>query len=235
VLKTNSCNLPSLQPLSKLQVLHAWGSALTNDGAALLPHLFPTLETLSLAWTDVTRVPDLPLLTSLDMSQCTVDSLFQNASGNASAKPLRELILAGASLHHPADWPELPHLHTLDLSGGKAHPDYFFCGRFSSTLTSLNLSNTPAKDSVWGLVSLVQGAGSVVPLRWLRLEGGKGLDEEEMSLRSDVLLSGKLANLEELSVSGWDSGDRNWASVAEALPHLRSLDLQASSDQGKVV
>lgn len=222
------------QPLSHLRLLHAWGSALTDSAAALLPTLFPHLESLSLAWTDVSRLPTLPRLTSLDMSQCTVASLFEGSS--TSPAPLKELTLFGATVNAAADWPSFPHLARLDLAGARARPDFFFCGRHAGSLTSLDLSNTTTEDGgggLWGLVAVAQGGTALLSLRRLQLVGGKNLDEEELSLRGDVLLSGKLAKLEELAVTGWDAGGRDWARLPAVLPRLTSLDLRAAPEHGK--
>lgn len=88
--------LSVLQVLTYLEYLDLWGSEISNSGAAIL-EMFPRLNFLNLAWTKVTKVPYLPSVAYLNMSSCTVLSLFH---GQTRAKvPLSKLLLTGASVN----------------------------------------------------------------------------------------------------------------------------------------
>ncbi|KAG0455892.1 hypothetical protein HPP92_023680 [Vanilla planifolia] len=86
--------LCSMQVLTQLEYLDLWGSDISNIGAATLIK-FLNLSFLNLAWTKVTRLPNLPSISCLNMSNCTIDSIFDG--DHIAAAPLLKLIVTGAN------------------------------------------------------------------------------------------------------------------------------------------
>ncbi|KAJ8764918.1 hypothetical protein K2173_010383 [Erythroxylum novogranatense] len=112
--------LSSLQVLTKLEYLDLWGSDISNKGVGCL-HLFPKLSILSLAWTNVTRLPNLPNLECLNMSNCTIDSLLE---GDDNKAPLAKLILSEVRFEHEPEvfsYIETSFLSFLDISNSSLH------------------------------------------------------------------------------------------------------------------
>lgn len=137
---------------------------MSNDGAAVLQK-YTKLTFLNLAWTSITKFPNLPSLECLNMSNCTVNSILEGHGGKA---PLTKLIFAGATIVNEAEafiYVEASFLTFLDVSKSSLqsfcflphmkalkHLDLSFCmmgddsvehvACIGADLRSLNLNNT---------------------------------------------------------------------------------------------
>ncbi|XP_050227209.1 uncharacterized protein LOC126676917 [Mercurialis annua] len=116
--------LTSLQVLTKLEYLDLWGSNISNKGVDVL-RLFPKLSFLSIGWTNVTRLPSMPSLESLNLSNCTIESILK---GDGDKAPLTKLILSGANFSNEAEAfanVEPSFLSFLDVSNSSIQGFYF--------------------------------------------------------------------------------------------------------------
>ncbi|KAK4365483.1 hypothetical protein RND71_016841 [Anisodus tanguticus] len=132
--------LCNLKVLRKLQYLDLWGSEVSNKGASHLKW-FPRLSSLNLSWTKVTKLPSLPSLACLNMSNCTIHSIFE---GGQKAL-LTKLILSGAIIRDVSE--AFVHLETsslsiLDLSNSSLNSYCFL--PYMSAISDLDLSGTSA-------------------------------------------------------------------------------------------
>ncbi|GJV43932.1 Toll-like receptor 2 [Tanacetum coccineum] len=156
--------LAALQVLTNLQHLDLWGSDISNEGASILLK-FPILNFLNLAWTKITILPNVSSVRCLNMSNCTIHSIFR---GEGNKARLTQFVLAGAlfkdvkdafSYFDPSclsfldlsnsslrDLYFLPCMHVLeylDLSGNLIGDDSAeYIASVGANLKSLNLSNT---------------------------------------------------------------------------------------------
>lgn len=135
-----------MQVLTALEYLDLWGSEVSNNGAAIL-EMLPRLSLLNLAWTKVTRLPYLPSVTSLNMSNCTVHAIFDGE--NRLKVPLTKLILTGATLVDPSEAVrnvESSYLTFLDISGSSiSNFSFMFEMR---QLEHLDLSSSSMSDDL---------------------------------------------------------------------------------------
>lgn len=157
--------LNSLQGLTRLEYLDLWGSNISNKGILVL-RKFPKLKHLSLAWTSITMFPNLKPLESLDMSNCTINSVLEE---NGDKSSLRKLILHDSSFKIATEVfssIDSSSLTFLDVSNttlnhfGFLHP--------MSSLEHLNLSNCMVLDE-----SLEEIAKVGANLRHLNLKNTK--------------------------------------------------------------
>ncbi|TMW84500.1 hypothetical protein EJD97_025052 [Solanum chilense] len=135
--------LCNLKVLRKLQHLDIWGSEVSNKGASHLKW-FPKLSSLNLAWTKVTMLPGLPSLACLNMSNCTIHSIFE---GEGQKALLTKLILSGATIKDVSE--AFLHLETsslshLDLSNSSLNSFCFL--PYMRMISDLDLSGTSAGD-----------------------------------------------------------------------------------------
>lgn len=211
--------LKSLQALTKLEYLDLWGSKVTNKGTAVFLR-FPKLSFLNLAWTGVTNLPNLPSLECLNMSNCTIDSVFNAAGGKA---PLTRLILSGATFIDEAETflhLEKSFLRSLDLSNSSVNR--FCCLSDMEMLEHLNLSSTMIDDD-----SLEQVVCIGANLRYLNLSKTK------VSSRGVCILAGHVPELEILSLSN-TSVDDTALSYVSMMPSIKILDLSNTKIKGTI-
>lgn len=179
--------LCKLKVLKKLQHLDLWGSEVSNKGASHLKW-FPRLSYLNLAWTKVTMLPDLPSLACLNMSNCTIHSLFE---GGGQKALLTKLILSGATIRDVSE--AFLHLETsslslLDLSNSSLNSYCFL--PYMRMISDLDLSGTSVGDESVEHIAFIGQNLRHLNLSWTKLSSA-GLGT----------LAGCVPNLETLLLS----------------------------------
>lgn len=240
--------LHSLQVMTELEYLDLWGSQISNMGVSILK-MFPKLSFLSLAWTNVTNLPKLPSVTCLNMSRCTIQSLFE---GDDEVKTsLSKLLIAGATfvdLHQDFSYLEASKLSVLDISSSTIQ-DFHFLENMNRleyldlsfsridddhinsvecigwNLRDLNLSNT--RVSTAGIAAL---AGKVPNLESLSLSH-TAVDDDALPfismMPSLVVINLSNTNIKGFTYKGGDHQDRFLSLMPlQNLNHLKSLDLE---------
>ncbi|XP_068666757.1 uncharacterized protein [Aristolochia californica] len=210
--------LSSLKGLTQLEHLDLWGSKISNMGAADLK-VFPKLSFLNLAWTSVTKLPNLQSLLCLNMSNCSIQFIFD--VGLEAKVPLLKLLLLGAELvdvHRAFSALDLRHLSFLDLSCSSVD-DFYFLGNMAA-LEHLNLSHSRMVDN---LIDSVVRAG--INLRYLNL------GHTRVSSDGVAVLAGSMPNLETLSLSHTSVDDAVLFYIS-LIPSLREVDLSHTNIRG---
>ncbi|GFP86722.1 hypothetical protein PHJA_000816000 [Phtheirospermum japonicum] len=211
--------LSSLQALKKLKHLDLWGSQISNKGAVLLK-MFPSLSFLNLAWTYVTNLPNLCSLACLNMSNCTIHSLF---GGEGQKIFLEKVILSGASIADVSEafqYVETSKLCLLDISNSSIQSFSFLCSM--NTLTDLNLSDCALDNDSVEHVACV-GA----KLRYLNLCNTKVMSD------GIGVLAGHVPNLETLLLSGTPVDDRAILYIS-MMPSLKVVNLSKTNVKGVI-
>lgn len=211
--------LYSLQGLKQLQYLVIWGSKISNKGAAILK-MFPKLEFLDVAWTNVTKLPNLPFLACLSMSHCTVHCISEGA-GLTNA-PLSKLIFSGATfIDVTAVFLSIntSSVSSLDLSRSYFHSFTFL--HDMKTLEHLDLSFTKIGDES---VELIACTG--VNLRSLNLSN------TVISSAGVGILAGHVPNLEVILLSETHIDDVA-LSYLSMMPALRVINLSNTNVKGQ--
>ncbi|KAJ8527013.1 hypothetical protein K7X08_029490 [Anisodus acutangulus] len=209
--------LCNLKVLGKLQHLDLWGSEVSNKGASHLKW-FPRLSSLNLAWTKVTTLPSLPSLACLNMSNCTIHSIFE---GEGQKVLLTKLILSGATIRNVSE--AFIHLETsslsiLDLSNSSLNSYCFL--PYMSAISDLDLSGTSAGDETVEHIACV-GQN----LRHLNLSRTK------LSSAGLGILAGFVPNLETLLLS-YTAIDDFAISFLITMPLLKCINLSGTNIRG---
>ncbi|XP_040989238.1 toll-like receptor 3 [Juglans microcarpa x Juglans regia] len=239
--------LSSLKALTKLQYLDLWGSKVSNKGAAVFQK-FSKLSFLNIAWTNVTKFPNLSSLECLNMSNCTINSILEGDGGKA---PLSKLIFSGATFIGEAEafiYVETSFLSFLDLSKSSLqkfcflpsmkalkHLDLSFVmigddlvkhiACIGADLKNLNLSNTRLTSA--GVEILV---GHVPNLEVLSLSSTL-IDDIAVLYISNMPLM-KVVDLSNTNVKGFihqagaEPGSVPSLQALESLSHLEMLNLE---------
>lgn len=207
-----------LQVLTGLEHLDLWGSKISNNGAAILK-MFPKLSFLNLAWTDVTRLPNLPSLTCLNLSSCTIHSI---SDGNCKASAsLSKLFLTRTTIDD-VDGAfrnvEVNHVTFLDMSGSSVCNFHFLVKM--NGLEHLDLSFSRMSDT---LIEQVADVG--INLKCLNLSNTK------LTTQGVCILAGNVMNLESLSLSHTAIDDTALIYIG-LMPSLRMIDLSATNIKG---
>ncbi|KAK9275038.1 hypothetical protein L1049_022296 [Liquidambar formosana] len=209
--------LSSLQVLTKLQYLDLWGSKISNKGAAVLD-MFPKLRFLNLAWTNVTKLPNLSSIACLNMSNCTIHSIFE---GDAYRSSLVKLIVSGATFaNEPGVFLciETSHLSFLDVSKSSLS-DFRFL-RFMNALEYLDLSFCMMEDDSVALIASI-GAN----LRTLNLSNTR------ISSTGVGILAGHVPNLEVISLSHTPIDDAAIFHIS-MMPSVKVINLNNTNVKG---
>ncbi|KAH9775135.1 hypothetical protein KPL71_006311 [Citrus sinensis] len=209
--------LRSLQVLTKLEYLDLWGSQVSNRGAAVLK-MFPRLSFLNLAWTGVTKLPNISSLECLNLSNCTIDSILE---GNENKAPLAKISLAGTTFINEREaflYIETSLLSFLDVSNSSLSRFCFLTQM--KALEHLDLSSSMIGDDSVEMVACV-GAN----LRNLNLSNTR------FSSAGVGILAGHLPNLEILSLSGTQIDDYA-ISYMSMMPSLKFIDISNTDIKG---
>ncbi|XP_077227945.1 leucine-rich repeat (LRR) family protein isoform X2 [Tasmannia lanceolata] len=210
--------LSSLQVLKKLEYLDLWGSKISNKGVSVLK-MFPNLSFLNIAWTNVTKLPNLPFVTCLNMSRCTIESIFE---GRSEVKaPLSKLLVPGATfidVHEAFSYLDASQLSFLDISGSLI-VDFRFLFNMDG-LEYLDLSFSKMDDNL-----IEQIASFLVNLRDLNLGNTR------VSSRGIANLPGNVPNLKNLSLSH-TAVDDVALSYISMIPSLRVINLSNTNIKG---
>ena len=195
-----------------------WGSEISNNGAAIL-EMFPRLSFLNLAWTQVTKLPYLPSITYLNMSNCTVQAV---SNGETRAKiPLSKFIVTGATI---VDFNEVlanveaSCMTFLDISGSSISDFEFLVNM--RRLEHLDLSSSKMSDS---LIEHVTHIGE--NLRYLNLGKTKTTSQAISTLAEHV------PNLESLTLSYTEVDDVSLSYIG-MMTSLREVDLSHTKIKG---
>ncbi|KAL5999020.1 hypothetical protein ACLOJK_009970 [Asimina triloba] len=210
--------LCSLQGLTQLEYLDLWGSKISNKGAAILTS-FPKLNFLNLAWTSVTKMPNLPALTCLNMSRCTIESIF--VGHNEVRARLTMLLVPGATFVNVQEvfsYLDASSLTFFDVSASDIQNFGFL--EILNRLEHLDLSFSRIEDFQIESVASI-GAN----LRDLNLSHTK------VSSRGIAILAGNVPNLEILSLSH-TAVDDNALSYISLMASLRTIRLSNTSIKG---
>ncbi|XP_020096798.1 leucine-rich repeat-containing G-protein coupled receptor 4 isoform X3 [Ananas comosus] len=210
--------LSSLQVLTRIEYLDVWGSSVTNAGAAKLT-AFPRLNFLNLAWTNVTVLPYLPSLRVLNMSNCTVHSIFDG--DHRTSIPLTKFLVSGSTLtdiDESFSYIEASSLTFLDMSGCSVS-NFSFLEKLKR-LEHLDLRSTKIVDNT---IELVANIG--VSLRDLNLS------HANLTSYGVSALAGAVMNIESLSL-GHTGIDDSALSYIGTMPSLRTVDLSHTHIKG---
>ncbi|KAL3499227.1 hypothetical protein ACH5RR_038320 [Cinchona calisaya] len=209
--------LSSLQDLRKVEFLDLWGSKISNSGAALL-QVFSKLSSLNLAWTKVTKLPNLSSLAYLNMSNCTITSIFK---GEGDKAHVEKLIASGATFADVSGAllnVKISFISHLDLSNACIDSFYFLA--HLSSITYLDLSGSSmADDSVENIACI--GAN----LRYLNLSNTK------VSSTGVGIIAGHASNLETLLLSHTFTDDSAVPYIG-MMPSLKVLHLSSTRIKG---
>ncbi|KAK7358527.1 hypothetical protein VNO77_00459 [Canavalia gladiata] len=214
-LPVDDMSLISLQVLKRLQYIDLWGSKISNEGSSVL-NTFPKLTYVNLAWTSVTKLPNLSSLECLNMSNCTIDSIFEDDKA-----PLAKLILSGATFLNEAEallYANANFLSFLDVAHSSLHR-FFFLSKMK-VMEHLNLSSCMMGDDSLEMVACAGGN-----LRSLNLSGTR------VSSAGLGILAGHVPNLEILSLSQTPVDDTA-ISFISMMPSLKDVDLSNTNIKG---
>lgn len=198
--------------------MDVWGSSVTNAGAAKLT-AFPRLNFLNLAWTNVTVLPYLPSLRVLNMSNCTVHSIFDG--DHRTSIPLTKFLVSGSTLtdiDESFSYIEASSLTFLDMSGCSVS-NFSFLEKLKR-LEHLDLRSTKIVDNT---IELVANIG--VSLRDLNLS------HANLTSYGVSALAGAVMNIESLSL-GHTGIDDSALSYIGMMPSLRMVDLSHTHIKG---
>uniref|UniRef100_A0A1D1Y438 Internalin-I n=1 Tax=Anthurium amnicola TaxID=1678845 RepID=A0A1D1Y438_9ARAE len=210
--------MKSLQVLTQLEYLDLWGSDISDKGAAML-NMFPKLNYLNIGWTNVNKLPNLPAIVCLDLSNCTVHSMLEKS--NTAKAPLSKLFLHRTTfidVDEAFSYLKESYLSVLDLSRSPiCH--FNFLAKLKS-LKQLDLSSSQMTDN---LIDAVASVG--FNLRDLNLSNTK------VTSQAMCLLAGNVPNLERLSLSQTSIDDTSLQYLS-MMPSLKIIDLSKTSIKG---
>ncbi|PKA54084.1 Serine/threonine-protein kinase BRI1-like 1 [Apostasia shenzhenica] len=209
--------LYSLQVLTNLEYLDIWGSDISNIGASTLEN-FSRLSCLNVAWTKVTRLPNVSSLTCLNMSNCTIYPL--SGEGRSSAL-LSKLTVTGAT------FADVDNAFSNIQSGLITFLDMSYTNieRFNFMLNMKCLQHLDLRYSkiTDGLMEQVASVGE--SLRYLNLNSTR------ITLQALHKLVGRVPNLETLALSHTVIDDSSLAYIS-MMPSVKVLDLSHTRIRG---
>ncbi|KAJ7296604.1 hypothetical protein O6H91_Y112600 [Diphasiastrum complanatum] len=217
-LPVSDSQLAALQVLCGLTHLDLWGTKISNNGACYLK-AFQNLRTLNLSWTNITIIPPLLSLVSLNLCNCTVVSIFEGIA--EQPVKLEQLYLSGSVIADPLralGGVIVRKLSSLVLSASNISSFSFLYG--IRGLQKLDLSSTGATDAVMHIV-----AANGQELRYLNLGHTK------VGLEGVAVLSGHVSKLEFISLTGTTVDDSVFLYLG-LMPLLQTMDLSHTKVKG---
>lgn len=211
--------LCSLQVLTKLQYLDLWGSEVSSIGASVLK-MFPKLIFLNLAWSKVSKLPILPSIVFLNMSNCITHSIFE---GYGDKVRLRKLILTGATIVDvlgALSYVDTSFLTLLDVSNSSLQEFNFLSCLVA--LEHLDLSFCPISDD---LIQIIANIGA--QLRFLNLSNTR------VSSAGISVLVGRVPKLETILLSDTPTDDLAISHLS-AMPSLKVINLSGTYVKGQI-
>lgn len=203
--------------LRKLQYLDLWGSEISDQGASVL-QVFSKMSFLNVAWSKVRKLPNLPSLECLNMSNCTIESIFEGEGDKAS---LVKLLVSGATFVDEIEafvYMETSCLSHLDLSHSSLHKFSFLS--HLKVVQYLDLSSSMITDDSIEEIACV-GAN----LKYLNLSNTK------VSSAGVSILAGHVSNLDALLLSH-TAVDDDAISYISLMPSLKAVDLSYTNIKG---
>lgn len=183
--------------------------------------MFPKMSYLNLAWTSVSLLPNFISLEYLNMSNCSINSIFKS---HGDKLHLTELHIAGAALDNEAE--AFEHIDASFLSFLDAAKSSLSRFSFISCMISLeylDLSSTRLDDE-----SVEQIARIGMNLRDLNLSNTR------VSSAGVEALAGRVPNLENLSLSHTPVDDFA-ISYISMMPALKAIDLSHTCIKGNAL
>lgn len=210
--------LRSLQVLTQLEHLDIWGSEITDEGASVLI-AFTRLRFLNVSWTYVTRLPPLPNLRYLNMSNCTIHSI---CGGDSEVRiPLEKFTASAASfgnIDEVFSSIEANSFSFLDMSGCSLSNLHIL--QKLKSLEHLDLSLSRITDDE---IQYVANIG--MNLRYLSLKN------TGITSQAPYVLAGTVPNLSSLSLAYTKIDDSALVYIS-LMPSLRVIDLTHTNIKG---
>lgn len=203
-----------------MEYLDLWGSKISNKGAEILK-MFPKLNFLNLAWTNVTKLSKLPSLTSLNMSNCTIQYIFEGEDGVRT--PLSKLLISGATftdVHEAFSYMEASSFSVLDISNSTVQ-DFRFLEDMNR-LEYLDVSSSRMEDDL---------LKSVACVGWNLKD--LNLSNTRISTLGVATLAGKVPNLQTLCLSHTAVDDAALSYIS-MMPSLRAINLRNTNIKGRI-
>ncbi|KAI7725273.1 hypothetical protein M8C21_026071 [Ambrosia artemisiifolia] len=205
--------------LASLQHLDLWGSDISNEGASILVK-FPNLTFLNLAWTKVTVLPNVSSIVCLNMSNCTIHSIFK---GEGNKAKLSKLIFAGAlfkDIDKAFSYFDSSCLSYLDLSNSSLR-DLSFLSLIRS-LEYLDLSGNLIRDDS---VTFIASVGA--NLKTLNLS------KTRVSSVGVAVLVGHVPKLETISLDSTPTDDLAISYIG-MMPSLKAVNMRGTNVRGVI-
>lgn len=210
--------LRSLQVLTQLEHLDIWGSEITDEGASVLI-AFTRLRFLNVSWTHATRLPPLPNLRYLNMSNCTIHSI---CGGDSEVHiPLEKFTASAASFRNIDEVfssIEANSFSFLDMSGCSLSNLHIL--QKLKGLEHLDLSLSRITDDE---IHYVANIG--MNLRYLSLKN------TGITSQATCILAGTVPNLSSLSLAYTKIDDSALVYIS-LMPSLRVIDLTHTNIKG---
>ena len=207
------------QVLTQLEHLDIWGSEITNEGASILKAC-TRLRFLNVSWTHATRLPPLPNMRYLNMSNCTIHSI---CGGDPEVQiPLEKFTASAASfgnIDEVFSSIEASSFSFLDMSASSLS-DLYILQKMKS-LEHLDLSLSRITDDAIQYVAYIG-----MNLRYLSLKN-TGITSQAVSI-----LAGTVPNLSSLSLAYTKIDDSALVYIS-VMPSLRLIDLSHTSIKGR--
>lgn len=180
--------------------------------------MFPKLTFLNLAWTDVTKFPNVSSIACLNMSNCTIHSIFK---GDGYKSPLEKLIVSGATFANELEtfsFVDTSSISFLNVSNTSLRNFGFLS--CMNVLKHLDLSSCSFGDDSVELIASI-GANLI----------NLNLSNTKVSSAGLGILAGHVPNLEVISLSHAPIDDAAIFHIS-MMPSLKDINLSKTNVKG---